>query len=247
MQYSDPTNKDGLLQDCEQWTGLGDGAITDDAVLKAQFTNRLNRRMDMASSILGQGSRLSQFDDTNYENQPFSFFNISQNVNDYQFLVDEDGNSISDITGVLFKKANSNEYVTLDRLTLDERGSKEIMSPNPTNTGEPTGYIERNNTIFLNRIPNFNRALGGKLFYKRVPSYFTVSDTTKVPGFPAEHHQYLSVGASYDWSLVNKGDNTALITRLEARLAVLESALRNFSQMRNPTRSGLRTRTERTD
>lgn len=244
MQISDTTNKNGLLQSCEFYTSIGDGGITGDAILKAQFVNLINRRYERALGMLGSTSRLSGVDDTNYTNQPFSYFDISATQNDYQFLVDALGNSITDITDVLILPSTSaTEYVTLSKLSLDEDASS-IMSPNPSNVGVPTGYLEANNTVFFNTIPNYTKANGGKIFYKRVPSYFVVGDTTKQPGFNAEHHQMLSLGAAYDWIISHSPSNTILVTRIEAELNRAEKEFKTYCAMRNPVQAKLSTANE---
>jgi len=255
MQFSNTSTKQGLLQDCEFWTNLGDGGITGNSFLKSQFTNRINRRHEMAMARLGLASRLSQSDDTNYTNQPFSYFDIVSGVNDYQFLQDADGNSISDITAVLIlQSTTATEFIKLTPLTLDRvdnslgnqtghlsgisiNDAELIMSPNSNNTGIPTGYIERNNTIFFDKLPNYSKLNGGKLFYKRVPSYFVVGDTTKEAGFPEEYHQMLSLGASFDYLLTHKSNDGALITRIEIELNKIEKQFLTYSQMRNPVKN----------
>lgn len=235
MTYNDTSTKQGLLQDCEFWCNLGDAGISGNTFLKQQFTNRLNRRYERAMGLLGSSTRLAGVDDTNYTNQPFSTFDITSGVNDYQFLTDASSNSISDITGVsILSSTTATQFETLEKLTLDAHDVELILSPNSNNTGIPTGFIERNNTIFFNTLPNYTKAGGGKLFYKRVPSYFTTSDTTKAPGFNAEHHQLLSLGASLDWLTVNNPDNGTLITRIEAELAKAERLFKSYALMRNP-------------
>lgn len=247
MQYSNTSTKDGLLQDIEFWLGTGDASVSGDATLKAQITNRLNRRYERAMGMLGATSRLSQADDTNYTNQPFSYFNIVSGQNDYQFLTDADGNSITDITSVLILPSTSaTDYELLNRLTLDDEDAELFMSPNASNTGVPTGYIERNNTIFFDTIPNYSKTSGGKLFYKRVPSYFVVADTTKQPGFSAEHHQMLSLGVSYDWHLAHNSGNATLITRIEAELNRTEKEFKVYASLRNPIKSKMSANVEDT-
>ena len=235
MVYSNTSLKDGLLQHAEFLCNLGDAGISGVVFTKAQFTNLLNRRYERATGILGGMSTVSQFDDTNYTNHPFSLFDLTSGTHDYQFLTDASSNAVTDITAVLIlPSTTATEFVKLDKLTLDNEDAELMMSPNSLNVGVPSGFIERNNTIFFNTNPNYTKAGGGKLFYKRVPSYFVVADTTKQPGFNAEHHQLLSLGASYDWLLVNKPENTTLITRIEAELTKAERSFKSYAAMRNP-------------
>jgi hypothetical protein len=235
MQYTDTTNKDGLLQHCEFLTGLGDGAITGSTLLKAHFTNLLNRRYDRVSAKLQATTGVDGFDDYNYADHSFGTFAINSGQNDYQFLTDEDGNTITDITGIAIKTEASGDYVSLDKLTLDSTEAQLIMSPNTSNTGTPTGYIERNNTVFLNIVPNFTLSAGGKVFYRLVPSYFATTDTTKKPGFAPQFHSVLSLGASYDWLMQNKPENVTRLNSLQAEIEDMMGDFISYTRMKNPT------------
>lgn len=245
MQFSNTSLKNGLIQDAELWTGIGDAGISGNTLLMAQFTALMNRKLEEINGKMNLRSSLSNFDDTNYTNQFFSTFNLINNQNDYQFLIDQDGNTITDITGVMIKISTTATFFTplpllnLDSAGVDDNGMTimQILSPDAAlSAGIPTGYIERNNTIFFNKIFNYNLVAGGKVFYKRCPSYFVVGDTTKTPGFQSDYHRLISMGASYDWLLINRPEN-AIITRLEARIAELQKQFDAWVDMRSPIKA----------
>jgi hypothetical protein len=220
-----------LLQSCEFWSGMNPGDISDDTTLKATFTSRLNRSLEKYMGMLGAGSMFAKEDDTNYTNQPFSLFNIVEDQHDYQFLTDEDGNAISDFTAVLIKVGTIFRPIT--RLSLDTNAEL-VMSPNDV-TGVPTGYIERNNTIFLDPVPNYSLAQGGKVFYKRAPSYFATTDSVKEPGIPFQFHEMLAVDSAYAWLLVHKSNSLVEITRVESELDRWQREFKTYNNFRNPT------------
>ena len=220
-----------LLSSCEFWTGMNSGDIVDNTELKSTFTNRLNRSLDKFLGMAGAGSSLAKTDDTNFTNQPFSLFDIADGQNDYQFLTDEDGNSISDFTSVMIKQGTT--FTTLNKLTLDTANADLIMSPN-AKPGVPTGYLERNNTIFLDPVPNYSLSEGGKIFYKRAPSYFATTDSVKEPGLPFNFHDMLAVDASYSWLLVHKSNALVEISRVENELQRLERDFKTYNELRNP-------------
>ena len=263
MQFSDTSNRiNGLLQDCEHWCNFEAAHLTasTSTTVRQLFTGLINRRYDRAMGMIGGNSRTAIADDTNYTNQPFSTFDIVSGQNDYQFLTDASSNSITDITGVLILESPSaTEYVTLDKLSMGgtqvNSGAASgvlgysvaddpnlILSPNPSNTGIPTAYLEQNNTIFFDKIPNYSKTNGGKLFYKRVPSYFAISDTTKAPGFSADHHRILSLGASVDWLRVNKPEQVTLISGIMEELKRAESEFETWVRMRNPAKGRMTVR-----
>lgn len=236
MPYNDTSTKTGLLQDCEFWTNLGDATISGDATLKAVFTRLLNLHYARTIAKLQLLSGRDGVEDTNHTDHQFSTFTITENVNSYEFLTDEDGNTITDITGVLIKAETATDFAALDRLALSDAEALLIMSPNTSNTGTPTGFIEKNNTIFFDVIPDYTKAGGGKLFYRLVPSYFVVGDTTKKPGFVFSYHRRLSLCASLDWLRVNKAENVTLLSEIKGEIKTIDEELDAYARQKNPTR-----------
>ena len=115
----------------------------------------------------------------------------------------------------------------------------DALAPNPTVSGIPTLYLEQGNDLYLYPNPNYAATDGLQTFFEREQSYFVSTDTTKEPGIPKPFHQLPFLMAAHEWLLVNKGNNTTLITRVEARIARLERDLENLISKRNPTRMRL--------
>lgn len=239
MILSNTVTKDGLLQSMELWGGFQDGDITGDDAMRKIAIALLNRKLDKYLGMLGAGSRNATIDDTNFTDQPFSTFDIEDGVWSYEFKEDEDGNLISDITAVLIKPSASGAFKKIKKLTLDNEDAELIMSGDTGKTGLPTGFIERNNTIFFDKTPDFDLTDGGKLFYKRSPSYFTDGDWTKEPGIPFQFHEMLAIDSIYSWVLIHKSNATTLITRIEAELNKWEKEFYTYVSMRNPQRGRL--------
>jgi len=239
MILSNTVTKDGLLQSMEFWGGFQDGDITGDDAMRSIAIALLNRKLDKYLGMLGAGSRNATIDDLNFTDQPFSTFDIVSPQHSYEFKEDEDGNQISDITAVLIKTSASGQFVKLDKLTLDEKDAELIMGGDTGKTGTPTGFIERNNTIFFNITPDFSLTDGGKLFYKRSPSYFVDGEWTKEPGIPFQFHEMLAIDAVYSWVLIHKSNATTLITRIESELNKWEKEFQTYVAMRNPQRNRL--------
>lgn len=237
MAFSDTTNKNGLIQECEFWTNLGDGTISGDATLLKQFANRLNRAFDnVLPLVLSTGDKL-RWDDTNHADHPIATFDITSGTHDYQFLTDDNSLSILNITDVMIlPSSSSTEYTRLHRMTLDEPRALNAMDPNPADIGIPWAFVEKNNTIFLYPEPNYSATNGGKIYFERVPDYFTSADTSQTPGIPAPFHPLLALYASLDWLLVFKPENSMLISRIEARIAQMRRDLKKATDLRNPVR-----------
>lgn len=235
MPYSNTTDKNGIIQTIEFWTNLGDGAITGD-LLKI-FTARVNSAFDRVMSRVLSYSTHLRFDDTNHTDLPSGTFNIVSGQANYTITQDDNGLDILNITDVrILPSATATDYVTLEKMTIDDDRALDAMVPNSGDTGVPTAYLERGNTIFLYPKPNYAATNGCRIFFEREQSYFASTDTTKQPGIPLPFHSLLPLYASYDWLLVNKPANTALMTRLEAQIAKQEKDLDDLVASRYPTR-----------
>ena len=134
--------------------------------------------------------------------------------------------------------------MTLERVYTNDTRAEDFLSPDSTNTGIPTGFLEFGNSIFLNPKPNYDAANGGKLFFERQQSYFTSSDTTKEPGIPKPFHDILAYIASLEWLIVYKPDNALLVNRIKEKLQVKNQQLQDLIDRRTPTVRRMATRAE---
>lgn len=237
MVFNDTTNKSGLIQSFEFWAGLNDGDVSGDTNFLKRVTALINRRLSYYMNMMGATSRRSRVDDLNYDKQFFAYFDIKSGQHDYEFLTDADGNTITDITAVLLSQ--NSKFTELDRVPGNDDDALLIMSPNSDDTGIPYRYVEKNNTIFLNPVPNYDLSQGGKIFFKRVPSYFVYTDTTKEPGIVEDYHEMLSLGAAFDWCAVNKPNNQVLLSTLERKLDKYERQWKAYINLRNPEHRNL--------
>lgn len=240
MQFSDTTNKNGILQEIEFWTGLGDGVVTGNATIKKQMTSRVNRALERRLPLLVTNRDQLRWDDTNHTDLPIVTGDLTSGQGDYQCLTDDNGLAVINITNVLIlQTSTATEYIELARLTLDDPRALSAMSPNPSDVGVPSHFVEKDNTVFLYPQPNYSKTAGVKLFIERSQSYFVDSDTTKSPGIPVQFHQLLPLDASKDWLLVNKSEAKLLIASVTAEIAKLERNLKKAINARGPVRRRL--------
>lgn len=247
MVFSDTTNKNGIIQTIERWTNLTDGAITGDATLLKQFTASVNDAFDTLMPLLLSFSNYLKWDDENNTDLPVGTLNIVSGQPDYTIAQDANALSILNITAVrILPSATATNYIDIDEMTIDDHtdssigvfnASNEAISPNTNFTGVPYKWLKRGNTIFLFPKPNYSVTAGIKIFFERQESYFASTDTTKVPGIPKPFHVLLALYPSLEWTLINDPQNGNLITRIEARIARTENALRRAIEGRNPRRA----------
>jgi hypothetical protein len=240
MQFSDTSNKNGMIQEIEFWTGLGDAVVSGNTTLRKQFTSRINRAFERRLPLLVTNRDQLRWDDTNHTDLPIVTGDLASGQGDYQCLVDDNGVAVINITNVMFlDSATSTEYRELTRLTLDDPRALSAMSPNPSEVGVPSHFVEKDNTVFLYPQPNYSKTSGIKLFIERSQSYFVDTDTTKRPGTPIHFDQLYPLDASLDWLLVNKSGETNLIAAVTAQVAKLEKNLKKAINVRGPVRRRL--------
>lgn len=238
IAFSDTTNKNGIIQIIEFWTGLGDTGISGVATLLKIITARVNEAFDRIIPLMMSGSDHIGFDDTSNVGTPTKSINIVSGTSGYQALTDANSLSILNITDVqILGSATDTIYRTLERMTADDYYAPNAVSPNTTEVGVPMRFLELNNTIYLYPQPNYSVTSGLKVFFERDPAYFISTDTTKKPGIPRPYHRLLPLYAAYDWLIVNKPENQILITRIEGEIAKTEKNLRAITKERNPSRT----------
>lgn len=241
MPFNNTTDKSGIIQQIEYWTGLGDGAISGDTTLLKIFTAQVNGSFDRVLSRVLSYSDKIRWDDTNHTDLPSGTIAITSGQGNYTITQDDNGLEILNITDVrILTSASATEYTTLEKMTIDDERALDALSPNPSNSGIPTHYLERGNTIFLYPKPNYTNSAGIKLFFEREASYFVYTDTTKEPGIPRPFHAILPRYVALDWLVINKPANTTAITRLEADIAKREKELDDMIAMRYPTKQSTR-------
>jgi len=266
MQFNNTTTKDGLIQEFEFWTNLGDGTVSGDAVLLPQVTNRFNRSFDRIMPRVLSHDTNQRWDDVNHPTHPIGTADIISGQNDYTFLADSASNSVLNITKILAKSsATATDFgielykvipgssadvpgVQSGRIgTIDSTEDTRVLSPFAADVGSPVKFVEKGNSFFVWPIPNFSSTGGFKIFFERTQSYFLSTDTTKQPGIPAIFHQLLALYASKDWLALHKPGNQVLLKYLDSEIQKQEDNLDDMIGKRNPNKDGIRVTQERTD
>ncbi len=245
LVYSNTTTKGGIIQLIERKLDLPDGTITGDATLFARFTSDVNIALDRALSLIFESAGTWQFDDSNQTDYPIITTNLVSGQRDYSFTADSNGNLILDIFRVLIA-TSSGTFVEIDPVDQQSRNTNDPMTNtdgfvNGANaTGLPTKYDKTANGIFLDPIPNYNYTNGLKIFINRESTYFTVSDTTKKPGFAGLFHEYLALRPAYQYAY-GKTLSGVNVKSLGNDMLTMEAALKDYYTNRErDVRRGMR-------
>lgn len=235
MVFNDTTDKAGMIQVFERLTRMPDGTVT--GTLLKQVTAQLNEAFEDIMPILLAYNDNLRWDDLNHTDAPVGRFNIVANQNDYKITVDDNSLDILNITHVrVFTSSTDTSYEPLERITADDPRVPEILSPDTSITGIPSAFLELGNRIYFDILPSYSSTNGGEIFFQREQSYFASTDTTKEAGIPKIFHKLLVIIAALEWTTVNRTDDATLITRLEALRDRKMKELKNFVDMRNPTK-----------
>lgn len=236
MVFNDTTTKQGLIQEIEFWTNLGDGVVSGDTTLVKQFTNRLNRAFDRVLPLILSTDETLQWDDPNHTDEPMAVADLVSGQQAYGAVTDESGNSILNVVKVFARSAEDVDYFELTPVPVGLGREDRILNPSAAYIGIPTEYVERGGQLFLGPVPNYDCDGGLKIMFERSQSYFASSDTTKTPGIPSPFHQLLALYASKDWLTVNKAENRLLIAELKEEIAKQEQKLKEQNRLRFPKR-----------
>ena len=198
LQFSDTSNKNGIVQEVERELGLDYGVISGNTTKLKELTVAVNRALDDYTTLALKSSGEWQWDDSNHGDYPIIKTNLVDGQSSYLFTTDEQGNLILDIFKVLILPSATatlyQEIYPIDQQTKDH--APDITAEN-TAEGVPYQYDKTANGIFLDPPSSYNATNGLKVLINREASYFTTVDTTRKPGIPGIHHEYIVVKAAY--------------------------------------------------
>lgn len=197
MQFSDTTNRTGIIELIEDLTGT-QSASTSSYTL-ATKTRDVNNAFANYNMIAQRSAGGWESDDTNQTDYPIITTNLVANQQDYSFTLDEQGNQILDIYRVEIASPGGifSQAIPLDDVNMNGVSLTEFMKT----PGTTIFYRKTANGIFLYAPTSYNYTNGLKIYYARTPTYFLSSDTTKKPGIPDMFHEYLALRPSYFYAL----------------------------------------------
>ena len=202
LQFSDTTNKNGIIQRFEDDANLADAYISGNATRLAQQTAIANSVYARANFLIMTARDDWSWDDTSHTDQAVTTTSIVSDQGDYTFLVNTPDSTKDYLrpTRVEIKDSAGN-WVRL--VKKDLRRHTGSISESRTNTGTPTSFDFNGTSIFLDAIPNYASTGGLKIWFDRAFLQFSTSDTTKRPGFASLFHEYIPLGMLYKWEKKN--------------------------------------------
>lgn len=192
IQFSDTTNRIGLIQMLEDYTNTQSSTTTTFPL--ATKTREINNAFAHFMMLAIRYSGRWQVDDTNQSDYPILTFDLVSGQDNYAFTNDGStpANQILDLHQFRIKD-NSGNWINIKPI---DRAVDNINQYQGT-TGVPVAYDLTSNGIILFPTPNYNSDEGAEMYVSRTPSYFATSDTTKKPGIPDMFHEYLVIRPAY--------------------------------------------------
>lgn len=202
MQFSNTTDKSGIIQLTEDYTDLGDGYISGDSTRLKKFTAWANEVGDDLWFAIWSSMGSWQWDDSNQTDLPQAVTDLESGQAKYSIpttaltikrveVKDESGNSIK-------LKPFTREKELLAMGDLESRA------------GVPTHYFMINDTVQVYPKPNYASTGGLKLYFDRATVSFVSTDTTKAPGIASPFHGLYPLGMAITWLKIKQPNSASL-------------------------------------
>lgn len=227
MKFSDPTNKTGLIQDCELLLGFDYGTISNDTNLLKTFTRLINSWYRRVNSWIWEVTGSWEYDDSNYTDLPVAITDLVDEQQDY--TLPSTAQKIMRVE-VLDSDGNWRLLKPIDEKEIRDQAISEFYEV----AGLPIYYDLKGNSILLYPKPSSDYVTldgGLKIYFSRDISEFDYTDTTKEPGFVSNFHRILSLGAAYDYAISYEMIQKAQFLKVELKDMVQE--LKNFYGQRH--------------
>lgn len=221
MQFSDTSGKTGLVEDI-------DFLASTDAVSYplADKARNMNRHYYEAVADIFRVAGRNQYDDSNLASLNKVDLTMTNLTHEVALA---DGNM--KIYGVEVKDLAGN-YTRLNEIDFDDM--KRSISSFTTSSGFPRWYDLRGAYVYLEPAPSsasVTLTSGLRLWVGREIDIFTSADTTQEPGFAEPFHRIISLGAAWDYLVVNGPTDKA--DRVLQKYQMLREQLRIFYTEKN--------------
>lgn len=187
------------------------------------ITLSINRALERATALIRASDGRWQWDDTNSTDLPFATTGINNGIGDYTLDVTH-----YEIDRVEVKSQNGSFYKLVP---FDVQDPKCSSYTNLIDTsGAPIYYDKVGTSLILTPKPDYDQLNSLTVYYRRGPSYFLTTDTTKSPGINPLFHRILSLWGAYDYAFTNQLANK---NDLRQEITIMEKQLQDFYMKRD--------------
>jgi hypothetical protein len=203
MEFSNTTDKNGIIQRVERYSNLGDGAISGNTTLLKQVTSDVNETIyDIVIQILLSQDNFD-WDDVNHTDYPIGTDSLVAGQRDYTFAAALGFLQIKrlDIT------YNGSDYY---RATPVDSGAFDFGLGNTT---DEDGQFNKTSPVFDPKANGFwlyptasaadvTAGAEFRVEFTREFDEFTSADTTQEPAIDRPFHELIAIGAALKWAVI---------------------------------------------
>lgn len=215
MQFSDTTNKNGVLQRIEDYTELGDGVITSDTTLAKKITANVNEALYELTTDIMLLQDSFDWDDPYKSDYPVATTSLVADQRDYQF----DNLSFLRLKRVDISYDGVNYYraTPFDSTAFfEEKGlGNDTVTDTYFSKTEPM-YDPKSFGFWLYPVASATDVSNGakaRIEFSRAFDEFTYDDTTKEPPIDRNFHDLIAIGASLKWPKLSNDQYNKLSVR----------------------------------
>lgn len=234
MVYNDTTNRQGIIQEIEDLTGLGIGYISGDTNRLKDFARRAKKTMADLWFVIFNNCDGWQYDDSNHTDLPIAKTDIVSGT--YLYTLPDTSLTINRVE---IENANS-DWIKLQVIDK-ERLSKALLEMDET-SGTPKYYYLDDGSMHFYPKPNYSSTGGLAVYYDRAGVDFDYDDTTQTPGFASPFHYLVPLGVSIDWMKINQPDSLSLaeykLDYANGKSALADFYSERFADKGTPTLTG---------
>lgn len=214
MQFSDTTNKDGLIQRYEDYTNLDDGVVSGDTTLLAKATADINETLhDLTTEIMLSDDNF-QFDDPYRTDYAVATTPLVADQRDYQF----DAISFLSLTRVDITYDGTNYYraTPFDSGAYFEGLGNDTLTDNEFSKTEPKYDPKAFGFWLYPRASAQDVTNGGeiRIEFNRSFAEFDTTDTTQEPPIVRPFHELIAIGAAMKYLLRKRDPNAGSLKAL---------------------------------
>ena len=203
MTFSDTTNINGIIQLCEDYCNLGNTGISGNATLLKKFTAYANDANREVWTVIFKNYGGWQYEDSNQTDLPIATATLTSAQTTYALPT-----GAYTVRHVEVLDENSN-WIKLTPLTREQIAEGSAISEFESTNGQPKYYSMIGDTIELHPASDYTQASSLRIHFDRGSHDFASTDTTATPGFVAEFHGIIPVGASMRYWFAKPQGNDA--------------------------------------
>jgi hypothetical protein len=205
MVFSDTSSLSGIIQRCEDYTGIGNGNISGDTTTLKKFTSNINEGLYEIIIEIMKSQDEFDWDDHNYTDYPIGTAPLAAGQRDYIL-------------------PSSIKFLTIKRLDVTYDGTNWYQA-RPIDSSEMTyglGNAAKEDAHFTKTDPRYDPKANGfwlypmasaedveaafRIEFTREFDEFTTADTTQEPPIDRPFHDLVPISASLKWAVMKDAE-----------------------------------------